>query len=168
MAAHSNMEETWGIAATHAEHHIDDYIRYSVEGQTRTGTIIWICAPADQVSQLRAVRYVVQPDEGARGPDLVCPGSILISEAQKQQAQTNIGTMSGELEQELIDILATLSIPIIMIVEIDDNGHPFYVWRIGASTLQQPFGLYVGADRQLIDALKHALERLIKHLGKQL
>ena len=64
-------------------------------------------------------------------------------------------------------MLATLSIPIIMKVETDDNGQPFYVWYIGESTSRQPFGLYVGTNKQLIDALSLALERLIKHVGKQ-
>lgn len=44
---------------------------------------------------------------------------------------------------------------------------PFYIWHIGESTSQQPFGLYIGTDRQLPNALKLALETLIKHLREE-
>ena len=167
MAAHDEMEETWGIAATHADHHINDHIHYRVDGQKRTGAIIWICAPADQAGQLLPTRYVVQPDERATGLDLVCPGTILIDEVQQQQADESHSTASPGLEQAVIQMLATISIPIIVKVETDDNGQHFYVWHIGESTPQQPFGLYAGTNRQLIDALSLALEKLIKHVGHQ-
>jgi len=88
-------------------------------------------------------------------------------EAQQQQADGSHSTASPGLEQALIEMLATVSIPIIMKVETDDNGQPFYIWHIGESTSRQPFGLYVGTNRQLIDALKLALEKLIKHVGQQ-
>jgi hypothetical protein len=52
-------------------------------------------------------------------------------------------------------------------VETDDDGQPFYVWHIGESTSRQPFGLYAGTNKQLIDALSLALEKLIKHVGQQ-
>jgi hypothetical protein len=88
-------------------------------------------------------------------------------EAQQQQADGSHSTVSPGLEQALIEMLATLSIPIIVKVETDDNGQPFYIWHIGESTSLQPFGLYVGTNKQLIDALSLALERLIKHVGQQ-
>jgi hypothetical protein len=61
-------------------------------------------------------------------------------------------------------MLSTVSIPINIHIETDDDGQPYYVWFIGESTPQQPWGLYVGTDRNLTSALKLALERLIKHL----
>jgi hypothetical protein len=88
-------------------------------------------------------------------------------EGRQQRADGSNGTASTPLELALIEMLASLSIPIIVKVETDDDGQPFYVWHIGASTPQQPFGLYVGTSRQLIDALSLALERLIKHVGQQ-
>jgi hypothetical protein len=88
-------------------------------------------------------------------------------EAQQQQPDGSHSTASPGLEQALIEMLATVSIPIIMKVETDDNGQPFYIWHIGESTSRQPFGLYVDTNRQLIDALKLALEKLIKHVGQQ-
>ena len=88
-------------------------------------------------------------------------------EAQHQPADGSQSTGSPGGEQELIEMLTTLSIPIIMKVETDDNGQPFYVWHIGESTSRQPFGLYVGTNKQLVDALSLALERLIKHVGQQ-
>ena len=88
-------------------------------------------------------------------------------EAQQHQADGSHSTASPGVEQALIEMLASLSIPVIVKVETDDDGQPFYVWHIGESTSQQPFGLYVGTNRQLIDALSLALERLIKHVGEQ-
>ena len=64
-------------------------------------------------------------------------------------------------------MLTSLSIPIILKVEIDDDGQPFYVWQIGESTPTQPFGMYVGTNRKLIDALKLALEKMIQHVEQQ-
>lgn len=88
-------------------------------------------------------------------------------EAQQQPANRNHSTASPGLEQALIEMLASLSIPVIVKVETDDNSQPFYVWHIGESTSQQPFGQYVGTNRQLIEALSLALEKLIKHVGQQ-
>lgn len=163
MAAHNQLEETWGVAASHAEHRVGDYIRYSVEGQVRRGTIIWICAPTEQEGQPRSVRYVVQPEEGAQPPDLIWPGNILIGNGQPTEDHDSVANIA-ELEQALTEMFATLSIPIIIYPEVDDSGQPFYVWHIGESTPQQPFGMYVGMDRHLLGALKYALEKLIKHL----
>ncbi len=167
MATNNNMEETWGVAATHAEHQMHDHISYSVEGQIRTGTIIWICAPADQANKLRSVRYIVQPDESAKSPDLIWPGNILIDAGHNKQVHASSNTAFAGLEQTLIEMLTSLSIPVILKMEIDDAGQPFYVWQIGQSTPTQPFGLYVGTNRQLIDALKLALEKLIQHASRQ-
>jgi hypothetical protein len=164
MAAQQHLEETWGVAAPHAEHHIDDYVRYSVEGEVRSGTIIWICAAANEAGPLRSVRYVIQPDDGAKGADLVWPGNILIGEAQQPLEPACAST---ELEQALLKMLATLSIPVVVTREIDDAGQPYYVWRIGESTPAHPWGLYVGIDRQFIGALKLALEKLISHQAQQ-
>jgi hypothetical protein len=88
-------------------------------------------------------------------------------EAQQHQPDGSHSTASPALEQALIEMLASLSIPVILKVETDDDSQPFYLWHIGESTSQQPFGLYVGTNRQLIDALSLALEKLIKHVGQQ-
>jgi hypothetical protein len=88
-------------------------------------------------------------------------------EAQQHQADGSHSTASPALEQALIEMLASLSIPVILKVETDVDSQPFYLWHIGESTSQQPFGLYVGTNRQLIDALSLALEKLIKHVGQQ-
>jgi hypothetical protein len=107
------------------------------------------------------------PHESGTGVDLLSPGTLLINEAQQQQADESHRTASAGLEQALLEMLATVSIPIIVKVETDENGQPFYIWHIGESTSWQPFGLYVGTNRQLLDALKLAFEKLIKHVGQQ-
>jgi hypothetical protein len=163
MSAHQNdMEARWGMAATHAEHRVQDHILYLKDGLTCSGTILWVCAPATCPTQQQPVRYVVRPDDRAEELELVSSCNILIDEAHKQEAQAD--TASATLEQALIEMLATLSIPITVSVETDDDGEPYYVWYIGQSTPQQPWGLCVGTDRNLTAALKLALERLIKHL----
>lgn len=171
MTAHDDMEKTWGGAATYAEHHIHDHIHYIRDGQTRAGTIIWICAPIEQDGQLQFVRYVVRPDGRATDTDIVYPAALLIEEPQLEEPQKSQNDESHEkkalnLPQALIERLATLTIPIILKEEIDDNGNPFYVWHIGPSTPQYPFGLYVGTSSHLLDALELALERLIKHVAR--
>lgn len=163
MAAHNHLEETWGLAATHAEHHVGDYIRYSIEGQVQSGTIIWICAPQDQENPLRSVRYVVQPEDSARSYDLVWPGNIIIGTPPKDHDDS----AAAELEQALLEMFATLSTPIIVRMELDDSGQPFYVWHIGEATPERPFGLHVGMNRHLIGALKFALEKLITHTQQE-
>lgn len=160
MAAHDYLEETWGGAAAHAEHQVGDYIRYSVEGHARCGTVIWICAPQGQANPPRSVRYIVQPEDNAQGPDVIWPGSILIGTAPKEGAQ-DASAAAAALEQALLEMCATLSIPIVIREEIDDTGQPFYVWHIGESTPQRPFGLHAGMDRHLLGALKGAMEKLI-------
>jgi hypothetical protein len=167
MATYSNLEETWGIAATYSEHHITDHICYSVDGQVHTGTIIWVCAPFDPFSGIHTVRYVVQLDTEAISPDLVCPGYVLIDKAEKQQVSVTNPITGSELEQALIEMLSTLAIPIIVKQETDDDGYPFYVWHIGPSTSAQPFGQHVGIDRQFIGALKLALKTLIRHAERK-
>ncbi len=107
------------------------------------------------------------PNECGTDFDLIYPGTLLINEAQHQHADESHSTASPGFEQALIEMLATVSIPIIVKKETDDNGQPFYIWHIGESTSRQPFGLYVGTNRQLIDALKLALEKLIKHVGNR-
>ncbi len=159
MSAHQNdMEKTWGMAATHAEHRVLDSILYVRNGQRCSGTILWVCAPATCADQQQPVRYVVRPDDRMEELELVSSCNILIDEACQQERQP--ASTSSALEQALIAMLSTLSIPITIRIETDDDGQPYYVWFIGESTPRQPWGLYVGTDRNL----KLALERLIKHL----
>ncbi len=163
MSAHQNdMEKSWGMAATHAEHRVLDSILYVRNGQRCSGTILWVCAPATCADQQQPVRYVVRPDDRMEELELVFSCNILIDEACKQERPP--ASTSCALEQALIAMLSTVSIPINIQVETDDDGQPYYVWFIGESTPQQPWGLYVGTDRNLTSALKLALERLIKHL----
>jgi hypothetical protein len=61
-----------------------------------------------------------------------------------------------------MDILASLSIPIFIREEIDDEGVPFYVWHLGEPTPEQPFGVCAGIHRQFSGALKLAIEKAIK------
>ena len=168
MAAHNDLEETWGVAATHAEHCIGDYIRYSVDGHVRSGSILWICAPKEgQDNPLRSVRYVVQPEDSAQSHDLIWPGNILMGSRMLDEEQREADLTTSELEQALLEMCATLSIPVVLNREIDDAGQPFYTWYIGESTPQQPWGLYVGMNRHLMGALKGALEKLITHVAGQ-
>ncbi|HLI09547.1 MAG TPA: hypothetical protein VKV40_23495 [Ktedonobacteraceae bacterium] len=163
-AHHDNMEESWGVAASYAEHRVHDRILYLRDGQTCSGVVLWICAPAICSTRQQPVRYVVRPDARPNELELISSCNILIDEAYKQGMEPVI--TSPTQEQALIEVLSTLSIPITVRVETDDDGLPYYVWFIGESTPQQPWGLYVGTDRNLTDALKAALERLIKHLQR--
>jgi hypothetical protein len=157
---YDQMEEIWGLAAIYSEYQIDDRICYTVEGQTRTGTIIWVCAPTTTVEQQLPTRYVIQPDDKEESLDIVLSGNIVTGEANKQEVRSNF--LTDVSEQAIIDVLATLSIPIFIREEIDDDGQSFYVWHLGESTPERPFSVCVGVHRQFLGALKLAMEKVIK------
>src|SRR5579884_2574735 len=71
-AQYNRLEAKWGQAAHFTEHEISDLVRYSIEGQVRTGTIIWTCAP----TQGQSLRYVIQHEGANEQPDIVCPGRL--------------------------------------------------------------------------------------------
>ncbi|MGZ3623944.1 MAG: hypothetical protein ACXVDN_16700 [Ktedonobacteraceae bacterium] len=154
------MEEIWGLGAAYSEYQIDDRICYTIEGQTNSGTIIWVCAPTNTLDEQLPTRYIVQPDTKERSHDTVLSSNIVAGEIQRQEVPTNL--VEGVSEQAIIDVLATLSIPIFIREEIDDEGLPFYVWHLGESTPEKPFGWCVGVDRQFSSALKLAIEKAIK------
>jgi len=157
---YDQMEEIWGLGAAYSEYQIDDRIRYTLEGQTYTGTIIWVCAPANTLDEQLPTRYIVQPDNKENSRDIVSSGNIVVGEIDEQEARSNL--LTSVSEQAIIDVLATLSIPIFIREEIDDEGLPFYVWQLGESTAERPFGVCVGVHRQFSNALKLAIEKAIK------
>ena len=157
---YEQMEETWGLAAMHSEYQIDDRISYTVEGQTRTGTIIWVCAPITTVEQHLPTRYVIQPDNREDSLDMVCSGNIVIGKTHKQEERSN--PIHSDSEQAIIDMLASLSTSIVIRKDTDDDGQPFYVWHIGESTPERPFGVCVGVHRQFLGAMKLAMEKVIR------
>lgn len=157
---YEQMEEIWGLEAAYSEHQIDDRICYTVEGQTYTGTIIWVCGPISTLDEQLPTRYIVQPANKESSHDVVLSSNIVAGEIHKQEVCTNL--LASVSEQAIIDILATLSIPIFIREEIDDEGLPFYVWHLGESTTEKPFGMCVGIHRQFSGALKLAIEKAIK------
>jgi hypothetical protein len=157
---YDQMEEIWGLAAIYSEYQIDDRICYTVEGQTRTSTIIWVCAPTTTVEQQLPIRYVIRPDDKEESLDIVLSGNIVIGETNRQEVRSNF--LTDVSEQAIIDMLATLSIPIFIREEFDDDGLPYYVWHLGESTPERPYGVCVGVHRQFSGALKLAIEKAIK------
>lgn len=165
MTSHDDMEGIWGTPAIYAEHCVYDHIRYCIEGQTRTGSIIWIGAPDERDGQFYPIRYIVRPDGEPYATDVIYPSALLIKQTPGREQQPSYDM--HDLQQTLIESLAALSTPVLVKEEVDDYGTPFYVWQIGASTPQEPFGMYVGISRHLKDALTIALERLIRHMVEQ-
>jgi hypothetical protein len=157
---YDQMEEIWGVGAAYSEYQIDDRICYTLEGQTYSGTIIWVCAPTNTLGEHLPTRYIVQPDTRENSHDTVLSSNIVAGEVKRQEARTNL--KAAVSEQAIIDVLATLSNPIYIREEIDDEGLPFYVWHLGESTPEKPFGWCVGVDRQFSGALKLAIEKAIK------
>jgi hypothetical protein len=157
---YDQMEEIWGLGAIYSEYQIDDRICYTLDGQQYTGTIIWVCAPTNTKNEQLPTRYIVQPDNKENSRDVVSSGNIVVGETNKQEVRSNF--LTDVSEQALIDMLATLSIPIFIREEIDNDGIPFYVWHLGEATPEQPFGVCVGIHRQFSGALKLAIEKAIK------
>ena len=108
-ADYDQMEEIWGLGAAYSEYQIDDRICYTLEGQTYSGTIIWVCAPTNTSDEQLPTRYIVQPDDKESSHDIVLSGNIVVGETQRQIVQANI--LTGVTEQAIIDMLATLSFP---------------------------------------------------------
>jgi hypothetical protein len=157
---YDQMKEIWGLGAAYSDYQIDDRICYTLEGQAYTGTIIWVCAPTNNMDEQLPTRYIVQPDNKENAQHIVLSGNIVVGETQRQNLQANI--LTGVTEQAIIDMLASLSLPIIIREGIDDEGLPFYVWHLGEATPEQPFGVCVGIHRQFLEALKLAIEKAIK------
>jgi hypothetical protein len=77
------LEATYGPAAPFSEYHRQDHIRYiSAEGKQSTGTILWVQAPAGDIS----MRYIVAPDDPNGFLDFVWPADILTQENQQERA----------------------------------------------------------------------------------
>lgn len=166
MATHNEeMAAIWGQPATYAEYRINDRIHYTTEGQTRTGTIVWVCAPGIKAGQPLPMRYVVQPDSSEGYAEIVLPGKIVINE--KPQQVEGPKSTSGLSEQALMELLAGLSLPLIISMDTDDNGQLYYIWQVGASTPERPWGFAIGTDRQFSGALKLALERAMKYIREE-
>ena len=74
------LEDLYGPAARYAEHQRGDTITYrDIEtGETKTGKIIWICAPGKIGDREIGVTYVVEPPGGG-WPDMVFPSDVLSS-----------------------------------------------------------------------------------------
>jgi hypothetical protein len=154
------MQEIWGLGAAYSEYHIDDRMCYTLEGETNIGTIIWVCAPTNTLDEQLPTRSIVQPDTNENSHHIVLSRNIVVGKTQRQILQTNI--LTGSTERAIIDMLASLSLPIVIREEIDDDGLPFYVWHLGEATPEQPFGACVGIHRQFLGALKLAIEKAIK------
>ena len=157
---YDQLEEIWGLGAVYSEYQIDDRICYTMEGQTYSGIIIWVCAPTNTLDEQLPTRYIVQSDTNENSHHIVLSGNIVVGQTQRQILQANI--LTGVTEQAIIDMLASLSLPITIREEIDDEGLPFYVWYLGEATPEQPFGMSVGIHRQFLGALKLAMEKAIE------
>ena len=74
-----DLEALYGPAASHAEHKQGDQIRYHLAGEPGefTGTIVWVCAPAQLGHIALDLRYIVARDGVSRWPDVVFPSDVL-------------------------------------------------------------------------------------------
>lgn len=78
MTQQEHLEEVYGPLARHAEHKPGHRIRYIHEGETTSGEVIWVCAPApDRGLHLC---YVVENDIWGGMPDVVFPSDVLTAE----------------------------------------------------------------------------------------
>ncbi len=74
-----DLEAIYDPAVKWSEHQRGDTISYRAEGQTRTGKILWVCAPAMLGGQEIGITYVVEPSGGG-WPDMVFPADVLMSD----------------------------------------------------------------------------------------
>jgi len=76
-----DLEDIYGPAAKWSEHQRGDTITYrDIEtGHTKTGTIIWVCAPGELGGREIGITYVVEP-QGGGWPDMVFPADVITAE----------------------------------------------------------------------------------------
>jgi hypothetical protein len=75
-----HLEQRSGPKALPSEHRVGNTITYrDIEtGETKTGKIIWTCAPGTIGERVISVTYVVDPPGGS-WPDMVFPSDVLTS-----------------------------------------------------------------------------------------
>jgi hypothetical protein len=70
------LRSMYGPAAAFSEYQPGDVISYLEQGQERSGTILWVCAPRALGNRYLGMTYVVQPPGGGR-PNRVSPANVL-------------------------------------------------------------------------------------------
>lgn len=86
-----NLEEDWGRAAAHSEYKIGDVLRYTKDGSTWRGEIVWVAAQSDSTVEGHEplpLRYIVER-EGFEDsiPDCVYSKDIVSQEPQEVELE---------------------------------------------------------------------------------
>jgi hypothetical protein len=76
MLSQKYLRSLYGPATAFSEYQPGDVIRYSKEGQEKSGMILWVCAPSALGHRYIGMTYVVQP-QGSGRPDRVSPANVL-------------------------------------------------------------------------------------------
>jgi hypothetical protein len=74
------LESLYGPLAPYSEHKRGDHITYtSAEGDRKSGTILWVCAPSEIGNVKLGLRYLIAPDEPTAFVDVALPGDVITS-----------------------------------------------------------------------------------------
>jgi len=81
MVGQDDLEDLYGPASKWSEHQRGDTITYRdlETGYTKTGTIIWVCAPGQVGGHDIDLHYVVELSGGG-WPDMVFPSMVITAE----------------------------------------------------------------------------------------
>ena len=87
---YEDLEATYGPAAPFSEHKRGDYITYtSAEGECKSGTILWVCAPTEIGEVKLGLRYLIAPDDPTAFVDIALPGDVITSTQKMQEPNIN-------------------------------------------------------------------------------
>lgn len=84
--SNEDLEAIYGPAAPYSEHKRGDYITYtSADGERKSGTILWVCAPTEIGEVKLGLRYLIAPDEPTAFVDVALPGDVITSTQETQE-----------------------------------------------------------------------------------
>lgn len=78
--SNEDLEAIYGPSAPFSEYKRGDHITYiSAEGERKSGTILWVCAPSEIGEVKLGMRYLIAPDDPAAFVDVALPGDVITS-----------------------------------------------------------------------------------------
>lgn len=84
--SNEELEAIYGPSASFSEHKRGDHITYtSAEGESKSGIILWVCAPSEIGEVKLGMRYLIAPDDPTAFVDVALPGDVITSTQETQE-----------------------------------------------------------------------------------
>lgn len=161
----------YGKPTKHGDYKVGDYIAYMRDGQTDTGTIIWVRDTIEHTG----TEYIVESDNSDI-PEVVLAHEIVEGERRANRIKATSRLKHIFSEQQLIETLQTLPIPI-HIAHVSANipyegAKEYKVFEYKANILTKISRHEIeGAEFLFLDAvsksLGHVMEILLETINKE-